>query len=78
MNPMLCLSYISLLTCTCKGNLHFDLPLSSFLVELKGLLTPLPIPDVEVGDVEGLYAEEWLHCLKISSRFAAAVWEGSV
>jgi hypothetical protein len=48
-------------------------------VELKGLLTPLPFPGVG-GDVEGLYAEEWLHCLKISSRFAAAVavWEGSV
>jgi len=49
-------------------------------VELKGLLTPLPLPGAEVGDVEGLYAEEWLHCLKISPRFAAAgaVWEGSV
>ena len=49
-------------------------------MELKGLLTPLPLPGAEVGDVEGLYAEEWLHCLKISPRFAAAgaVWEGSV
>jgi len=52
MNPKLRLSYISLLTCTCKGNLHFDLPLSSSVVELKGLLTPLPLPGVEVGDVE--------------------------
>lgn len=61
-------------TCNWKlGHLHFDLPLPSFPVGPKVLLTPFPFPCTDVGDSGLLYTGEWLHCLNISSRFPAAV-----